>query len=125
MGLNLFTDGGLRRLSLSFNLYETNPEELTWTELGEAKDYAMHRESVWLGRAWDVANYLETDLPQIRGATVENIKRWESAYDKWVLGNAEPYDMPDVLHFCIVQANAWEAELETIDSLIKAKLRAS
>lgn len=117
----LYTENGLQRLSRIFNLYEQDPAKLSWTDLGEAKDYVRYKEASWIEDAWKVADYLETKLPEIKAVTKEKVEQWERAYNKWIAGEAKASDMPDVLSYCVFQANLWEDELDILETFIKSK----
>ena len=122
MDMILYTEKGLQRLSRLFERYESNPSTLSFVDLGVAKDYATYKEARWLDSAWRVADYLGTDLPPIHAVTEGMYRRWRNAYDKWISGTAHPPDMPDVLNYCVVQANLWANELEIIDTLVEVKV---
>ncbi len=118
----VYTADGLRRLSLMFDLYDSE-QPLETGELLLARDYATAQADMWADYAHMIADRLGVDPTWYRTATVEQVRRCQEAYATWRRGFAEPADMVDAMNYCIYQADTWDDETRIIGELIAAKVQ--
>lgn len=108
-------------MSVIFNQYELDPDKLDYVDLGVARDKAEYEESVYIDRAFTIADRLGISPTWYRTSTPETIERCRVAHRKWLLGKATPADMLDAMTYCVYQSELWHDEIDIINSLAKEK----
>ena len=117
----IYTQDGLQRMSVIFNQYELDPDKLDYVDLGVARDKAEYEESVYLDRAYTIADRLGIRPTWYTMVTPEIIERCRVAHRKWLIGKATTTDMLDAMNYCMYQADIWGDEIAIINSLAKEK----
>lgn len=117
----IYTRDGLQRMSILFSKYEIDPAKLDYVELGVARDKAEYEQSVYIDRAFTIADRLGISPTWYRMTTPEIIERCRVAHRKWLIGKATPADMVDAMNYAMYQADIWGDEIAYINDLAKAK----
>lgn len=119
--MTIYTADGVKRMSRFFDLYELDPEKMSYVDLGVARDKAEYEESRYLDRAYTIADRLGISPTWYTMTTPEIIERCRVAHHKWLIGKATQEDMLDAMNYCIFQADLWGDEIEIINRIAKEK----
>lgn len=117
----IYTAEGRERMCRAFDIYELDPLNTSYVDLGFARDKAEYEESIYLDRAFTIADRLGIEPTWYRMTTPEIIERCKTAYQKWMSGKASTSDLVDAMNYCVFQADFWGDEIKNIDELVQAK----
>lgn len=121
----VYTDQGLARLSLSFDLSKVDSAWVTIRELQDARDYAQAEADRHADLADELGHRLDVKPFYCRMCGVQEYINSRDAFRRWSEGKASKKDLYSAMKYCTHQVQLWEDECAILDSVISARLRAT